>query len=121
MAGNSAIVHLSGSLSKRTLKNGTGKKTAPSKRVLAASVKNRREQPTLVLASAAQEEGLKSIADAMRHGIVRPVLIGDARQVSQMAKKLKVPLKGMELIDEAIVAQPRKRRSNYAASVRRAF
>jgi phosphate butyryltransferase len=67
---------------------------------LLLSVKHRRQQPTLALASAAQEEGLKSLADAVRHGLVKPALFGDRHQVTHLAKRLKISLKGMELIDE---------------------
>lgn len=68
---------------------------------LLLSVKHRQPIPTLAFASAAQEEGLKSLADAVRHGLVKPVLFGDRREVVQLAKRLKVCLKGMELVDQA--------------------
>jgi phosphate butyryltransferase len=55
---------------------------------------------TLVLAAAEQDEGLKSVYDALRHGLVKPVLIGNRRQIERMAKSVKVPLRGMEVIDE---------------------
>lgn len=67
---------------------------------LLAAVKHCRKQPTLALAGAAQEEGLKSLADAVRQGIVKPLLFGDRQRIAQLAKRLKISLKGMELFDE---------------------
>jgi phosphate butyryltransferase len=64
------------------------------------TVKQQKHRPTLVLASAAQEEGLKCLAEAVRCGIVNPILIGDKRKVTQLVRKLRLSLLGMEIIDE---------------------
>jgi phosphate butyryltransferase len=55
---------------------------------------------TLALAGAEQEEGLKSVYDAFRHGLVKPLLIGDRRPIERMCRSMKIPLRGMEILHE---------------------
>ena len=56
-----------------------------SRHSLAAKQMARRR--TVVLAGAEQEEGLKSLHDALRRGIVQPVLIGDRQKVTKLASR----------------------------------
>ena len=65
-----------------------------------AAAKGMARRRTVVLAGAEQEEGLKSLNDAFRQGIVRPVLIGDRRKLARLARSLKISLRSMEVIDE---------------------
>jgi phosphate butyryltransferase len=76
-----------------------GKKIRTLEDVL-ASVKDRKRRISLVLAGAEQEEALKSLDDARRQGIIKPVLVGDRRRVTRMAEKLGVSLKDTDVIDE---------------------
>ncbi len=57
-------------------------------------------QKTLVLAGADQEEGLKSVHAAHRHGLIKPLLIGDKKRIQRMCRSLKIPLRGVEVLDE---------------------
>jgi len=54
----------------------------------------------VVLAPAEQDEGLRSLAEALRRGIVAPVLVGDRNRIVKLARSLRVPLGKMELVDE---------------------
>ncbi|MBU4270854.1 MAG: phosphate butyryltransferase [Planctomycetes bacterium] len=54
----------------------------------------------LVLAGADQEEGLKSVHEAHRHGLIKPLLIGDKKRILRMCRSLKIPLRGVEVVDE---------------------
>ncbi len=58
-------------------------------------------QKVLVLAGADQEEGLKSVHAAHRHGLIKPLLIGDKKRIQRMCRSLKIPLRGVEVLDEA--------------------
>lgn len=57
-------------------------------------------QKVLVLAGADQEEGLKSVHAAHRHGLIKPLLIGDKKRIQRMCRSLKIPLRGVEVVDE---------------------
>lgn len=65
-----------------------------------AYVKDRKQRTPLVLAGAEQEEALKSLDDARRQGIIKPVLVGDRRRVTRMAEKVGVSLEDADIIDE---------------------
>jgi phosphate butyryltransferase len=65
--------------------------------VLAKSLARRR---TLVLAGADQEEGLKSVDEGRRHGMIAPVLIGDKQRIVRMCRSLKIALGTVEIIDQ---------------------
>ncbi|MCE5267977.1 MAG: hypothetical protein LLG00_08835 [Planctomycetaceae bacterium] len=54
----------------------------------------------LVLASADTEEGLKCIDTARKHGLVKPILIGDKQAVVRRCRSIKFSLAGTEIIDE---------------------
>ncbi|HLA84860.1 MAG TPA: phosphate acyltransferase [Thermoguttaceae bacterium] len=54
----------------------------------------------LVLVGADNAGGLKSIREAMRHGLVKPVLVGDKRGIAKMARACKFPLRGVEIVDK---------------------
>lgn len=58
-------------------------------------------QKVLVLAGADQEEGLKSVHAAHRHGLIKPLLIGDKKRIQRMCRSLKIPLRGVEVLDES--------------------
>jgi phosphate butyryltransferase len=55
---------------------------------------------TLVLAGADQEEGLKSLRDARRRGLIVPLLIGDKPRIQSICSELDFPLDGVEVIHE---------------------
>ena len=55
----------------------------------------------LALAGADQEEGLKSLHEAHRRGLIKPLLIGDKKRILRMCRSLKIPLRGVEVIDES--------------------
>lgn len=57
-------------------------------------------QKVLVLAGADQEEGLKSVHEAHRNGLIKPLLIGDKKRIQRMCRSLKIPLRGVEVVDE---------------------
>ncbi len=59
----------------------------------------------LALAGADQEEGLKCVQMARRHGFVRPVLIGDRQRIARLCRSLGVPVAGMEIIHEPDLKQ----------------
>jgi len=54
----------------------------------------------LAMVAADTEEGLKCLREASRHGLVKPILIGDKQRVVKAAKGAKLPLRGIEVIDE---------------------
>ena len=54
----------------------------------------------LALAGAEQEEGLKSVHEGYRHGLIKPLLIGDKKRIEQLCRSLKIPLRGVEIVDE---------------------
>jgi phosphate butyryltransferase len=53
----------------------------------------------LVLVGADNGAGLKSLREAMRHGLVQPVLVGDKRGIVKVARLSKFALRGIEVID----------------------
>ncbi len=55
----------------------------------------------LALAGADQEEGLKSVRAAQRHGLIKPLLIGEKKPILRKCRALKIPLRGVEVVDEA--------------------
>jgi phosphate butyryltransferase len=55
---------------------------------------------TLVLAGADQEEGLKCVHDGQQRGLVKPLLVGDRKRVQSLCRSLRIPLAGMEIVDE---------------------
>ncbi len=57
-------------------------------------------QKVLALAGAEQEEGLKSVHEGYRHGLIKPLLIGDKKRIEQLCRSLKIPLRGVEIVDE---------------------
>ena len=63
--------------------------------------KKRAVGKTLVLAGADSEESLKCVREAVRQGLVKPVLIGDKQRVVKAARAVKLSLRGVEVIDEA--------------------
>jgi phosphate butyryltransferase len=65
-----------------------------------AAAKRMARRRTVVLAGAEQEEGLKSLDDACRQGIVRPVLIGDRDKLARLARSLAISLRSMEVVHE---------------------
>lgn len=54
----------------------------------------------LALVAADQEEGLKCVSDAQRHGLIKPLLLGDKQRIARLARSLKISLRGMEILDE---------------------
>jgi phosphate butyryltransferase len=66
--------------------------------VLAKSLGRRR---TLVLAGADQEEGLKSVNEGRHHGFIQPLLIGDKRRIVRLCRSLKIPLGGIQILDQS--------------------
>ena len=66
--------------------------------LLAKALPRRR---TLVLAGADQEEGLKSVNEGRRHGFIQPLLVGDKNRIVKMCRSLKIPLRGITIIDES--------------------
>jgi phosphate butyryltransferase len=54
----------------------------------------------LALAGADQEEGLKCIAEGRKHGLVKPLLVGDKQNITRLCRSLKISLHGAEIIDE---------------------
>ncbi|MEN6457635.1 MAG: phosphate acyltransferase [Thermoguttaceae bacterium] len=54
----------------------------------------------LALASADQEEGLKCVDTARKHGLIKPILIGDRQAVTRRCRSLKISLTGVEIVDE---------------------
>ncbi len=54
----------------------------------------------LVLAGAETDEGLKCLGEALRHRLVNPILIGDKQRIVETARLVKLPLRGIEVIDE---------------------
>ena len=65
-----------------------------------AAAKGMARRRTVVLAGAEQEEGLKSVTDALRQGIVRPVLDRRSPQAGAAGQVAEVSLRSMEVIDE---------------------
>lgn len=55
---------------------------------------------TLALAGADQEEGLKCIEHARRHGLIKPLLVGDKPRIQKRCRSLKISLKGLEIVHE---------------------
>ncbi|MBN1911699.1 MAG: hypothetical protein JW818_18305, partial [Pirellulales bacterium] len=53
----------------------------------------------LVLVGADNCEGLKSLSEAMQHGLVQPVLVGDKDSIIKTARSAKFALRGIEVID----------------------
>jgi len=68
---------------------------------LLGRAKKRSVGKTLVLAGADSEESLKCVREAVRQGLVKPVLIGDKQRVVKAARAVKLSLRGVEVIDEA--------------------
>jgi phosphate butyryltransferase len=62
--------------------------------------KRRAGPKRLVLAGADTDEGLKCLVEALGHGLVKPILIGDKRRIVKTARLVKLPLRGIEVIDE---------------------
>jgi phosphate butyryltransferase len=54
----------------------------------------------LALAGADQEDGLRCAHIGRRHGLVKPLLIGDQQRITRLCRSLKIPLAGMEIIHE---------------------
>ena len=63
-------------------------------------VKKSPGQKVLVLAGAEQEEGLKCVQEGRRHGLVQPLLVGDKKRIQRLCRSLKIPLRGVEIVDE---------------------
>ncbi|MBN1394846.1 MAG: hypothetical protein JW959_07475 [Pirellulales bacterium] len=57
-------------------------------------------QKVLALAGAAQEEGLKSVREASRHKLIKPLLVGEKKEILRICRKLKIPTRGLEIVDE---------------------
>ena len=57
-------------------------------------------QKKLVLVGADNSESLKSLREAMRYELVQPVLIGDKREITKLARASKFTLRGIEVIDQ---------------------
>lgn len=57
-------------------------------------------QKVLVLAGADQEEGLKCVQEARRHGLIKPLLIGEKKRIQRLCRSMKIPLRGIEFVDE---------------------
>jgi len=62
--------------------------------------KTRAGRKKLVLAGADNRGGLLSLREAMRHGLVEPVLVGDKRGIAQVARLAKFALRGIEVIHQ---------------------
>jgi phosphate butyryltransferase len=56
---------------------------------------------TLVVAGADHEPSLKCLCEARRHGLVRPLLVGDQRAIERMCHALRFSLRGVEILDES--------------------
>ncbi len=54
----------------------------------------------IVVAAAEDEPVLEAVRDAMKEKIVVPILVGDAAKIREIATKIKLPLDGVEVIDE---------------------
>ncbi|HOW50745.1 MAG TPA: bifunctional enoyl-CoA hydratase/phosphate acetyltransferase [bacterium] len=54
----------------------------------------------LVVAAAEDEPVLEAVRDAMKEKIVVPILVGDAPKIKEIAAKVKMPLDGVEIVDE---------------------
>jgi len=54
----------------------------------------------LVVAAAEDEPVLAAVRDAMKEKIVVPILVGDTAKIKEIAAKVKLPLDGVEIIDE---------------------
>lgn len=76
------------------------KKTLRSLNDILVLAKKRAGNKKLALAGADSQESLKCLAEAMAHGLITPILIGDKAKVTKMAKSVKMPLRGVEIIDE---------------------
>ena len=53
-----------------------------------------------MLAGADQEEGLKCVDEGRRHGLIQPLLIGDKQRIVRLCRSLRIPLAGVEIVDE---------------------
>ncbi len=54
----------------------------------------------IAVAAAADEPVLEAINNAMKAGIVNPILVGDKKAVEEIAKKIGFNLEGVEIVDE---------------------
>ncbi len=54
----------------------------------------------VAVAAAHEESALEAVFDAARHGLVEPILIGDAEQIRMIAADLGADLSGIRIIDE---------------------
>ena len=75
------------------------KKIRSLKDILALA-KRRAGNKRLVLAAADPEEGLKCVRDVQQHGLIQPILVGDRQRVTRLCRSLRIPLAGVEIIDE---------------------
>ena len=65
-----------------------------------AAAKKRAGNKRLVLAAADSEEALKCIREVRQHGLIQPILVGDRQRVARLCRSLRIPLAGVEIIDE---------------------
>lgn len=54
----------------------------------------------MVVAAAEDEPVLKAVKNAMREQIIEPILVGDEKQIREIASLIDFPLDGIEIIDE---------------------
>jgi phosphate butyryltransferase len=54
----------------------------------------------VAVAAAHEESALEAVFDAARHGLIEPILIGDAEQIRAIAADLGADLAGVRIIDE---------------------
>lgn len=55
----------------------------------------------LVVAAAADEPVLEAVSNALKEGIIEPILVGDKHEIEKIAAKVNFDIKGIEIIHEA--------------------
>jgi len=65
-----------------------------------ALAKRRAGHMRLALAGADTQAGLKCVREGQQQGLIFPILVGDRQRVTRLCRSLKIPLSGVEIIDE---------------------
>ncbi len=60
----------------------------------------KRETRKLVLAAAGDEDALLAVKNAVSHGIIEPILVGDMLRIQTIAKRINFDISGYETYDE---------------------